>query len=137
MSKEIKLGPVCPDGPRGCESYVCRPDKEGVWRHPPLTAEQERYAEIQQLQQRIAELEALNASLQDRCNNAERDYLNAITAGVNVTIPRLESKLTAAREAVENLPKFQQHGIKENVPMFMNRLDKWQRETLALLKENK
>lgn len=28
------LGPICEDGPRGCESYVCRPDEFGVWRHP-------------------------------------------------------------------------------------------------------
>ena len=23
----------CPDGPRGCESYICRPRSDGVWFH--------------------------------------------------------------------------------------------------------
>lgn len=24
---------ICPDGPKGCESYICRPDADGIWRH--------------------------------------------------------------------------------------------------------
>ncbi len=34
--------PICPDGKGGCESYICRPDKDGVWRHRAGPRESDR-----------------------------------------------------------------------------------------------
>lgn len=59
--------------------------------------------QLDQRQERIAELEQELATLRDKYDGVERDYQNAIHAGVNVTIPKLEAQLSSKDEEIERL----------------------------------
>lgn len=88
--------PVCPDSPSGgCESYICRPDKQGVWRHAksraPMCGEADGHD---------SDLKAENAQLRERVERAEEllheaeDYISDEDENEEISICRLCGKVS-------------------------------------------